>query len=109
MILASSQILPEVALTGLPEVSKVRCMATNPLPTIECVRHSESLGDLVVDVEPFRTDDLDGQPVVVYRWYGNGGLITAEGFRVKKDGAEYARLQVLRVGTPTNVREALGR
>lgn len=74
------------------------------------VRYDQSIGDLLVTVEPYRTtDSITGDAVEVATFYGNGGLITAEGFRVRKNGALYARRQVITVRVPAAVREALGR
>lgn len=52
-------------------------------------------------------DAATGTPCFVTEWYVNGSLITAEGFKVRKNGTRYARKQALRVPTPDNVRAAL--
>ena len=78
-------------------------------PTITDVRHDASLDGVVVTVEPYRTTDYAGNPVEVHVIYGNGGLITAEGVRIKKNGTPYARRQTVNVTIPANVRAALGR
>lgn len=48
-----------------------------------------------------------GSSCFVTEWYYNGGMVTAEGFKVRKDGTRYARKCSLSVTPPANVRAAL--
>ena len=72
-------------------------------PVIESAWHDSSLDGLIVQVTPYRTTDRAGEPVEVTRHYQNGGLISSEGHRVKRDGSLYARPQVIFVSIPANV------
>lgn len=77
-------------------------------PVIISVHRDQSIDDLIVTVEPYRVATRSGA-VVVAMFYGNGSLITAEGWKIKKDGTPSARRQVVPVPIPANVRKALGR
>lgn len=78
-------------------------------PVITSSWFDASIKDTIVEVEPYRYTDRYGDKYEVWRFYGNGGLITAEGYKVKKDGDTFARRQVILMPCPANVREALGR
>ena len=58
-------------------------------------------------VTEYQTTDRQGNPVIVDTFYQNGFLITAEGYRVRKDGSPYARHQAVDVLIPAEVASAL--
>ena len=60
-----------------------------------------------VRVTEYATTDRQGNPVIVDTFYRNGFHITAEGYRVRKDGTPYARHQVVNVSVPSEVVSAL--
>ena len=64
-------------------------------------------GFATVWVTEYATTDRQGNPVIVDSFYRNGCLITAEGYRVRKDGTPYARRQVVDVVAPIEVVTAL--
>lgn len=80
-------------------------MNTTPATITEATTH---YGFKIVFVENYAAvDATTGVPCIVTEWYENGCLISAEGFKVRKDGTPYARKCSLRVTAPDNVRAAL--
>lgn len=70
-------------------------------------RFDDSINGWHIDVTPYRTDDVRGYTVEVYAWYQNGGMLTAEGYRVKRNGEVGNRRQACVIHVPEWVKAAL--
>jgi hypothetical protein len=82
-------------------------MTTTKAQTVTVTADYISCGIRVISVEPYRTETRYGQPVEVWEFKQDAdgsGLISVEGFKVKKNGETHARAgQLMFVDVPDNI------